>query len=173
MITEKRSNIINKYVIANIKLASQHFCVDYLSKWTKEFTIFQGFSWVDLRKTPEWTFVKKSFEFLAGKVSFDWDAKSSLVFQQFGCVKKYCDENKIAEWKEKKVPTDARWVEVFKHMDKENVPFRDFATIIEYALCFPGTSSPAERIFAKEDKIWTKDRSRLSIETLKSILIVK
>lgn len=146
---------------------------EYLSKWTEELSIFQQFSWVDLRRAPDWSSVKNSFVLLADKTSFDWDAKSSLVFQQFGCVKRYCTEDQIAQWKTDKVPTDARWVEIFKHLEKEHIAFEDFATVIEYALCFPGTSAPAERIFSKENKIWTKERSRLSIETLKSILIVK
>lgn len=117
--------------------------------------------------------MKNSFVLLAEKVSFDWESQSSLAFQQFACVKNYCSENKIAEWTKNKVTTDARWVEIFKHMEKEHIQYTAFATIIGYALCFPGTSAPAERIFAKGNKIWTKERSSLSIETLKSILIVK
>lgn len=117
--------------------------------------------------------MNESFKLLTDKVSFDWDAQSSMIIHQFGCVKKYCTENKIAEWSKNKVTADARWVEIFKHMEKQQISFTNFSTIIEYALCFPGTSAPAERIFSKINKIWKEERSKLSIETLKSILIVK
>lgn len=101
------------------------------------------------------------------------DLKSAQVFQQYGYVKNYCNQDKINEWKEKKVSTEARWVEVFQHLEKESVPFEEFSSIIEYVLCFPTTSAPVERIFTDVNKIWTKHNTQISIETLKSTLFVK
>ncbi|RYX79070.1 hypothetical protein EON71_01030 [bacterium] len=66
-----------------------------------------------------------------------------------------------------------RWVEIFKHFEREHIAFDTFSIIIEYALCFPGTSAPVERLFAHVNKVWTQESSALKIDTLKSILIVK
>lgn len=58
-------------------------------------------------------------------------------------------------------------------MEKQALPFEAFSSIIEYVLCFPGTSSSAERLFAEVTKIWTQHNTQISIDTLKSTLSVK
>lgn len=72
-----------------------------------------------------------------------------------------------------KASAEDRWVEIFKHMDQHQLPYQEFAHIIEFVFCFPGTSSSVERLFAKAKKIWTPEKSALEPSTLKSILIVK
>lgn len=100
-------------------------------------------------------------------------ANSAAVFEQFGYMKSYCSADKLAEWSVNKLQTDKRWVEIFQHMEARNVPFDQFATIIEFILCFPGSSAPVERIFAKAKKIWKQESSSLKVSTLDSILHVK
>lgn len=105
--------------------------------------------------------------------SFNLEANSSKIFQQFGLVKSFCSDEKIAEWNtiENKVSTECRWVQIFQYMHQ--LPFEEFAHLIEFVLCFLGTSAPVERVFAKAKKIWTPEKSNLHPSTLKSILIVK
>lgn len=141
--------------------------------WTEQFTFFQQFLWMNLVKFPEWTTVKSSFDTFSTKTSFDMESKSSEVFKQFGYIKNYCNEEKINYWNANKVPADIRWVEIFKHLNSEFVPFTEFSSLIEYVLCFPGTTSPVERVFSEINNIWTKEKSQLEIETIKSILFVK
>lgn len=110
---------------------------------------------------------------VAEKASFDLAANSSKVLIQYDFIKNYCTEEKFQEWAMKKTTTDERWVEVFKYMNTLNIPFMEFAQIIEYMLCLPGSSSPVERIFASIEKIWKLESSNLHVSTLKSILCVK
>lgn len=121
----------------------------------------------------DWNTIKNSFKTLSEKTTFDLVAQSLAVFEQFGYIKRYCSQEKIMQWNSEKKPTEDRWIEIFKHMNDNQVPFNQFSKIIEFVLCFSGTSAPVERIFAKIDKIWRKERSSLSISTLKSMLIVK
>jgi hypothetical protein len=53
-------------------------------------------------------------------------------------------------------------------MDVNQLPFAEFAHLIEFITCFAGTSAPVERIFANVNKIWTKEKSALQPSTLKS-----
>lgn len=147
--------------------------IEYITKWTTEYAFFNQFSWVSLATFPEWTTVKTSFQVLSERTGFDMDSKSAQVFQQFGYVKSYCNEDKLSDWKKKNVSTDAKWVEVFQHMEKNSIPFEAFSSVIEYILCFPGTSASAERLFAEVLKIWTQHNTQISIDTLKSTLFVK
>ena len=85
--------------------------------------MFGKFSWVDLRHFPDWTTVKKSFQVLSKKTNFDMLKHSSSLFEQFGYIKNYCTEEKIAKWKTDKIHTEKQWIEVFKHMER---PFDKF-----------------------------------------------
>lgn len=71
------------------------------------------------------------------------------------------------------VSTEARWVDVFNHMNRNDIPFEQFAHLIEYILCFPGTSASVERLFAEVNKIWKRQSTALKLSTLKVMLIVK
>lgn len=117
--------------------------------------------------------MKYSFKVLEEKTSYDLESKSSECFKQFACVKQYCSEEKLNDWNTKNVSAEARWVEIFCHLQKENVLFDEFSTLIEYVFCFPGTSTPAERIFSRVNKIWKSESSSFLIKTIKSILIVQ
>lgn len=147
--------------------------IDYVLKWTEDFATFKDFTWVVLQRFIEWPNVKKSMQILSERFSFDVVAHSSAVFEQYGYIKSFCNNEKLAEWIDNNVPTDKRWVEIFKHMKTEQIPFDQFSRIIEFVLCFPGTSAPVERVFAKAKKVWTQESSNLHIITLNSILHVK
>lgn len=110
---------------------------------------------------------------LAAKTSFDLIENSSKVLEQYDYLRNYCSAEKFTEWKGKKTSTEERWVEIFKHFDAQNVPFRELSQIIEYILCLPGTSAPVERIFSIAKNIWKVECSNLHMVTLKSMLCVK
>lgn len=156
--------------------------LEYLLGWTEQFELFHQFSWVDLKakKFPDWNVIKSSFQVMSTKTSFDFEANSSKIFEQYGLIKHFCTDEKISEWntvqpntKEKKISTESRWVEIFKHMDENQLPFAEFAHLIEFILCVAGTSAPAERIFANVNNAWTKNKSSLQPSTLKAMLMVK
>lgn len=96
---------------------------------------------------------------------------STTIFEQYGHIKCYCTVEKIAEWKKEKASTENRWVEVFQHFERNNEPYTQFSPIVEYVLCFPGSSAPAERLFAHGKKIRTEEITTSS--ALRSILFVK
>lgn len=141
--------------------------------WTGELASFQDFSWVSLCTFPNWSTVNSSMKIVAQNTSFDLYALSSKVLEEYGYIKNYCKAEKLAEWNSNEVSTDERWVEIFRHMDANRVPFIEFSQIIEYILCFPGSSAPVERVFAKAKKVWKQESSALMVSTLKSILFVK
>lgn len=163
--------VVVRYFIPTVGIRVK--MLEFSSEKGEQFEIFQQFSWVDLKKCPDWATIKKSVQTMATKTSFDLNANSSKIFQQYGFIKNYCTNEKISEWNTNKVSAECRWVELFKHMGQNQVPFEEFSYVIEFILCFPGTSAPVERVFAKAKKIWTLEKSSLLPSTLKSILIVK
>lgn len=140
------------FLILRFFLRLLESAIDYLIAWTEELEPFQNFSWISLHGFPDWTTVKNSMKKVSEHTSFDRNVNASQVFEQYGFIKKYCTDEKLEEWTEIELPTDKRWVEIFKHMNAHGVPFIQFSQIIEFALCFPGSSAPVERVFAKAKK---------------------
>lgn len=147
--------------------------IDYIDMWTEHFQHLSKFSWIFLYIAPTWSTVNESMKSLAEITSFDLIKNSSKVLEQFDYIRNYCSAEKLKEWKDKKMPTDERWVEIFKHFDAQNVPFIEFSQIVEYVLCLPGTSAPVKRIFSIAKKIWKVESASLHMQTLKAMLYVK
>lgn len=112
-------------------------------------------------------------EDIARRTKFDINQNSSRVFDQYGFIKNYCNEEKISEWREKKVATEDRWVDIFKHLEREHLPYREFALIAEFILCLPGSSAPVERIFSVGKQLWKIESSSLHLKTFNAMLKVK
>lgn len=125
---------------------------------------------MSLRVMPTWNQIEKTMEEIPG---FDLKEHSSKVHAQYRHVKTYCSDEKLGIWNSKKLSTEDRWVEVFKHMASAQVPYKNFALVIEFILCLPGTSAPVERVFSSVKNIWKTESANLHIDTLKAILLVK
>lgn len=146
---------------------------EYLGQWSEQFEQIRSFSWVSLRTCLNWPQIKTTMQDISNASSFDLRQNSSKVFEQYGYIKIYCSEEKIAEWNHKKKISEDRWVEVFQHMQSQQVPFTEFSQIVEFILCLPGTSASVERVFSSIKNTWKTESSQLKMETLESILFVK
>lgn len=104
-----------------------------------------------------------------------YDAQKNAIplHKQFGYVQNYCTEEKIGEWREKSVSVADRWVEIFKHLLIQSCDYKEIAKMIEYVLSLPATSASVERVFSAMNKSWTQEKTRLKIETLKAIMMMK
>lgn len=147
--------------------------IKYLDEWTTQFSFTRDFLWINLKEKPEWGDISNTMNLLANKNFFDLEEMAGKMFDQYNYVKNYVTDEKIEEWREKKMDIDKRWVEIFLHFRNHNVPFDEISTVVEYILCLPGTNATVERIFSTANKSWTREKSQLHISVLKSILFVK
>ena len=58
-------------------------------------------------------------------------------------------------------------------MREKHLDFQDFCNVVGFILCLPESRAPVERIFSVMNNMWTKEKSRLSVETMKAMLIVR
>lgn len=170
-----KSNIIHIFIT---ELRDLFFFSDdaneYLSLWSEQFDEIRDFSWVVLRTMPIWSEINKTMQQFSNLADdFELSKNSPKVFSQYGYIKTFASPEKFEEWNTKKLTTEARWVEIFKHMEAQHVPYLEISRLIEFLLCLPGTSAPVERVFSLAKNIWKIESSALQIETLKSILLVK
>ena len=82
-------------------------------------------------------------------------------------------ERHVNEWNEENLPVSDRWLHIFREMRKKHLGFQDFCNVVGFILCLPGSTAPVERIFSVTNSMWTKEKSRLSVETMKAMLIVR
>lgn len=95
------------------------------------------------------TYQPLSMKKVAEKSSFDEYENSMQVLDQYNYIKKYCTADKLFEWDSKQTKTDERWVGISQHMHAQHIPYIEFSQIVEFIICFPGSSAPVERVFAK------------------------
>lgn len=121
---------------------------------------------------PGWSDVEKAMQFLIERNHFDEDNTGALL-QQFGYLKRYLTESNLEEWVLERMSTEQRWVELFRHFNRQGIPYEQISSITEFALCLPGTSASVEWALSAVTKVWTVDKAQLEIHTIRSMLIVK
>lgn len=66
-----------------------------------------------------------------------------------------------------------KWWNVFEHFKINSIPCNNLKNIAEFIMCLPGTNASVERIFSNMNLIWTDEKSRMKVETVKAELQVK
>jgi hypothetical protein len=61
----------------------------------------------------------------------------------------------------------------FSEMSGKRLDFQDFSNIVEFIFSRPGSTAPVERIFSVMNNMWSKEKSRLSVETIRAMLLVR
>lgn len=147
--------------------------IEYFDKWLAHVQELKIFNWVSLKQLPQWKDVEAAMMRLSDQKLYDADKNAITLHKQYGYVKNYCTEQKIAEWREKKVSLVDRWLDVFNHLTVQSCECKEIAKIVEYVLSLPATTASVERVFSAVNKSWTREKTRLNIETLKAIMIIK
>lgn len=147
-------------------------CIDYLDRWTTHLKEIGTNQWILLKKQPEWSDVQSSMEFI---VSARPDSESLIhdteLFDEYSCLKSFVTEEKVKEWKETDV--EEKWTEIFRHFKGKDIQYENLCKVIEFFLCLPGSNAPTERSFSIMNKVWSKEKTQLQVDTLKSLMIVK
>jgi hypothetical protein len=65
-----------------------------------------------------------------------------------------------------------RCCEVFKILEKNNIPIKYFTVILKYSIAIPRTNASVERVFSITNALWTDEKNRFFVDTVRSIIIV-
>ena len=58
-------------------------------------------------------------------------------------------------------------------MREKHLDFEDFCNVVGFILCLSGSTALFFRIFFVVNSMWTKEKLRLGVETMKALLIVR
>ena len=146
--------------------------LEYLNKRTSHFEPLKSFSWVELKEAPTWQQIQKCakcFHEIGNKmIIIDEDE----LFDEVMIVRE-AFEHKIEDWKANNTPVDKRWCEIFKNLEDSGSICKHLKHIVSFALTIPGTNAAVERIFSLVNALWTDEKNRFSLESVKAMIITK
>jgi hypothetical protein len=58
-------------------------------------------------------------------------------------------------------------------MSEKRLDFQDFCNIVEFILCLPESTASVERIFSVMNSMWSKEKPRLSVETMGAMRVLR
>jgi uncharacterized protein (DUF1697 family) len=77
------------------------------------------------------------------------------------------------EWNTKSLTTFEWWSEIFESVRSECISFKNTQLILEFSFAIPGTSAAIERVFCITNALWTDEKSRFLVETIKAVIVTK
>jgi len=141
-----------------------------VEKWGYHIEPLKFFRWIQVLDFPIWSDIQESFKYIIknnSTLKFDEDE----LFDEFNHLINVM-KVKMQNWKNGSKAED-RWCEIFKILEKNNIPIKYFTVILEYSMAIPGTNASVERVFSITNVLWTDEKNRFLVDTITSIIIVK
>jgi len=142
-------------------------CIEYLQKWIKDFEDFSCFQWMSLEKNMKsFSNVTLSLEYLSKMGVVIDDVK---LFDEYEILKEYC-KNINDDCFSNSLTT--QWCNFFisRSMIGDST---ELLKICSYVFAILAHNANAERIFSHINSQWIKERNRLTIKSMKAILMIQ
>jgi hypothetical protein len=145
--------------------------LQYLNAWGVHFDDVHHAECMLLKIVPQREKIEETVHFFYTKADVSAIDEDSL-FDEMSSIKAFVTKENIKEWDMNNANTCARWSGVFSHFSEKMVPYLRLQRLVEISLCLPGSNASVERVFSAMNMIWTSQRSRLCLQTIKSMLTV-
>lgn len=142
-------------------------CRDYLNKWRQPLVDLEIFEWMLIKKdnTIEYDNIIPSIQFLIGKgVNLD----DSKLFDEITLLNSMIKQ-KSQDFFE--MNANNQWTVILKAAGPEKV--KELTKICSYIFAMQAQNANVERVFSLMGSQWSKERNRLSVDSVKSILITQ
>lgn len=140
----------------------------YLQSWTEPLKEFHIFNWLTFEKKPNFEDIQECLTFLTnqGFKSFN----ENLLRNQYTNWEKFYNL-KFNDAAFQSLNVSEKWLEYFK-IQKEG-QYSELLKLCSLYFCIPANNAVCERVFSHMNGVWTDERNRLSVDTVKSLLMVK
>jgi hypothetical protein len=138
-------------------------CIDYLNEWLIPIEPLKTFAWMQLLTEPQWADVTQTMLFLK---NYGVTIDAGKCYEEF--------RNLLAFFHDIKLDADLchlKWKLFFdsKHYDNAS---QELLTIAQFFFSLPAHNANVERVFSLMTAQWTKERNRLSVSSVRSLLII-
>lgn len=110
--------------------------IEYLTKWMQWLSPLEKWEWVAMKTMPKWDEIVECIDDLIAKKFINAEIVKQ-IHAEYAHLKPFI-ESSIAKWKEDNVSAEQRWLRVFEFLRTKDLPFTNFAILIEYAFTIPG-----------------------------------
>lgn len=141
-------------------------CIDYINIWIKPLDSFKCFEWLVLKQNQviQYDNITDCIVFLRNKAIIIDDLK---LFEEF-CLLKYFLNTKQSDFYGELA--EKQWV-IFFNTCNDTTRFTELLKICQYFFCIMPHNANIERIFSMMNSQWTKERNRLTVESIRAILL--
>lgn len=160
-------------VLEDIKSTACSFydrCITYLDFWKSNVDSLSQLSWIDLKKKLKWEELEESYTIFQKSLP---PISSDDLFNELSVLNTQLSENILTEWATQKKTTEQRWLTVFENLRKNEIKVPNLKMFLEFVLSLPGTNASVERAFSLINNFWTSEKSQMSIECVKALLIIQ
>lgn len=146
-------------------------CIAYLDLWKANLDSLQQLSWASLKEQPKWEDLEESWSLFRNVIPSS--ASLDDMFNELCVVNSYLTDDRLAEWAERKLITEERWLSVFKDLRNKEITIPNLKKMCEFVLALPGTNASVERAFSIINNLWLTEKASMTIECVKSLLIIQ
>lgn len=142
--------------------------VGYIENWIKPLEQFKCFKWMNLRdlEAKNWEIdILPCLNYLLEKgVNID----DSKFFDQYSLLKKFVTESFTVD--QHNLPSHKKWFHYFQHCVSTEC-FSELLILCEFFFAVTAHNANVERIFSLISAQWTKERNRLTLDSIKGIIM--
>uniref|UniRef100_A0A2S2N9H4 HAT C-terminal dimerisation domain-containing protein n=1 Tax=Schizaphis graminum TaxID=13262 RepID=A0A2S2N9H4_SCHGA len=165
-------SILTQNIYNNFRTIFFDTCSDYITEWTNPTLCkFNGVSWITLKNIEDdfsWKNISNTIQLIKNVIP-SLTLNEAELFDEFTIIKTNLQKNQNV----KSFNTlDEKWTYVFKIADIDG-DFPNLKIVVEFLMCIPGSNANVERIFSDMNNLWTDDKSRFDVKTVKAMLVVK
>ncbi|XP_035849313.1 uncharacterized protein LOC118493480 [Sander lucioperca] len=124
-------------------------CSSYIREWGASFKEMEVLFWTLLNRVPEWDEVESSLQYVSSKLN-QCNKDERQLFDETSSVRAYAT-GMVAQWNADGKSVDEHWVEMFAHFKSREIPFKNVGLLTS----------------------WTDARNRMTIPTLKTLLVTR
>ncbi|CAI5780792.1 LOC100492546 [Podarcis lilfordi] len=146
--------------------------VEYLTAWSSHSEDIRCMECILLRTCPQRENFEECLQYFSSRVGGVGLSEDHL-FDEISSLKEYVSKQKITKWNEDGADVCSRWSDIFSFFSQKMIPYPQLQKLVQLCLCLPGSNAAVERVFSSMDMMWTSQRSRLDIDTIKAVLAVQ
>ncbi|KAF0692998.1 protein FAM200B-like, partial [Aphis craccivora] len=152
-------------------------CLEYIKEWSNPtLSKFDGITWITLKNIDDdfnWVNIQATIELIKNIIPNKNLINEAHLFDEFTMIKESVKHN--VEHIQSLKTLSEKWTYIFKSMNNNSINgfFPNFKIIVEFIICIPGSNANVERIFSNMNNLWTDEKNKMEIKTVKAMLIVK
>ena len=146
--------------------------VAYLNAWGKHVDDLKDLQCLLLKKFPERSEFQKAGLLLQVKCP-NVSISIENVFDEVTYLQQVLNSDILSDWKDNGTTLSDRWKKIFELLSELEINTPNLRKLSAVLMCLPGSNAIVERIFSQMNALWTNEKNRFPVETIKSILMIK